>query len=370
MGLVLLNVAPGTSSVQLAEALAEMTAMLDDLAGGHVRELDGVSALELAESRDALAGLEILLGFGRRLFDPGIDRLPLTQAERPAFLSYLPKPQPFPAIPWAEPSEDNLGEADLLLQLTAPEPASVNRAAVEAWKLVIDRDLPLEFQAFYDGFGRPDGRGWLEFHDGVSNLHSTDRRAAIEAQGDPDWMKGGTYLAFLRLRIDLATWRSLGRTQQELMIGRDKLTGQALASSDREPGDAAAQADRSTNQFRDPPETLDPKLAASHLHRANQNRSSPYASAGLRIFRQGYDFLESIGPAGPRLGLNFISYQADLSTVQHLLHLPNWLGDVNLGGPSRDGVAGEVPMVSLIQGGLYAVPPRRQPFPGADIIRV
>jgi hypothetical protein len=105
------------------------------------------------------------------------------------------------------------------------------------------------------------------------------------------------------------------------------------------------------------------------VHRANQSRASPQAPAAHRIFRQGYDFLEDVGPDGPRLGLNFVSFQRDLGALQHLLHLPGWLGDVNFGGRADAG-PGEPPalgFVSLAGGGLYAVAPRARPFPGAAL---
>ena len=46
-------------------------------------------------------------------------------------------------------------------------------------------------------------------------------------------MRGGTYMAFLRLDVDLAAWRALSRAEQELAVGRDKLTGAALVAVDR-----------------------------------------------------------------------------------------------------------------------------------------
>lgn len=86
------------------------------------------------------------------------------------------------------------------------------------------------------------------------------------------------------------------------------------------------------------------------------------------MFRQGYDFLDGLGPDGPSLGLTFVSFQRNLSIVQHLLHLPGWLGDVNFGGRAERG-PDEPPaleFISLLAGGLYAVPPRAIPFAGAD----
>ena len=131
--------------------------------------------------------------------------------------------------------------------------------------------------------------------------------------------------------------------------------------------DGSTDAERA--DYDDPPQTTDPLIEASHTHRANQNRSSPHASAGLRIFRQGYDFLESIEGDGPRLGLNFVSFQSDLAMLQHLLHLPGWLGDANFGGPI-DPKPGEPPspqLISLLAGGFYACPPRGEPFAGVEL---
>jgi len=370
-GLVLLDVAAGTRPSELATALASATEMLTAFADGHVRELEGMSAAEFASSEAALQGLDILVAFGRRLFDQGQHDPPLTVLKRPPFLSYLPTSQPFPSLPWLDESELNRGESDILLQLSAPEPATVNRAVIEIWKLITDDALPLEMRAFFDGFGRPDGRGWLEFHDGVSNLRSSERLVAIEALGDPEWMKGGTYLAFLRLHVALASWRALSRSDQEGLIGRDKISGRPFDAP--EPHAERRGTGRDDPTFRDPPETLDPELTQSHIHRANQNRVSPHASAGLRIFRQGFDFLDSVGPDGPVLGLNFVSYQSDLSTIQHLLRLPSWLGDVNFAGAPlvpeepAGNRARQSPMITVSAGGFYAVPPTDGPFPGAGL---
>ena len=215
---------------------------------------------------------------------------------------------------------------------------------MEVWKLIEDEGLPLVPVASFEGFGRPDGRGWLEFHDGVTNMASSQRTGAIAAPADPPWMAGGTYMAFLRLRVDLRTWRALDRGDQELVVGRDKLTGSPLVAVRRDARGRARPVagpplprhptDEQLATRLDPPQTGDPLLEASHVHRANQNRASPEAPAALRIFRQGYDFLDAIGPDGPELGLNFVSFQSDLQTLQHVMHLPGWLADVNFGGPA------------------------------------
>lgn len=371
--LVLLDLAPGTTPGEAHDALARLMEMLGDLRGGQMRELARQPPEHACASAEQFAGLEVLLGVGRRLFDSERHAPPLTSAPRPEFLSWLPMGAPLAGLPWG--SDDPSGEADVALQLTAEHQAGVHCAAVEVWAFIADERLPLTVTTTFSGFGRQDGRGWLGFHDGVSNLETGQRLTAITAAPDPAWMAGGTYLAFLRLGIDLASWRSLDRARQELLVGRDKLSGTALIATTRDaegnirpvagPGPSAqGRAD-----WIDPPQTTDPLLEASHIHRANQNRSSASAPGGWRMFRQGYDFLDAIGPGGPVVGLNFVSFQRDLSVLRQVLHLPGWLGEVNFGGPAtpKPGEPVDPGFLSLRAGGFYAVPPRGDPFPGATL---
>ncbi|MGI8805032.1 MAG: Dyp-type peroxidase [Thermoleophilaceae bacterium] len=329
--LLLVNVRAGTPPAAAQDALHRVLASLDGT---------------LAEAPDLYEGTEALVGYGRRLF---AHEARLTDVPRPHHLAFLDqRVAAFPSLPWAREPPSNRAEADIALQLTGPNDAAVGCAAVEVADRIAADELPLDPVGLFSGFARPDGRGWLGFHDGVSNLPSEQRPEAVTAMGEPAWMAGGTYMTFLRLRIDLRRWRALPLEHQEKLVGRSRDSGRPL---DALGGEEA---------FRDPPETTSRELELSHVHRANQSRASPAAPAALRIYRQGYDFLDAIAPDGPELGLNFISFQADLATVQHLLHLPGWLGDVNFGGPP-----GSPSFITLADGGFYAVPPRAEPFPGA-----
>jgi deferrochelatase/peroxidase EfeB len=121
----------------------------------------------------------------------------------------------------------------------------------------------------------------------------SQRRAAVECIGDPHWNRGGTYLAFLRCEVDLGAWRKLSREEQKMLVGREMLTGCALEKVVAKDGkltpraspgcpamEGATPEDRDV--FRDPPETGDPIVEASHIHRANQNRAEPTTSAAHR----------------------------------------------------------------------------------------
>ncbi len=373
--LVILDVIRGALPREVRESLEAVYALLGELADGDVRALRGQPSDAVEATRNQFEGLDYLISYGRRLFDDQHHQPPLTSEQRPDFLVYLKQGAlAFPTIPWSEQHKD--GEGDIAVQLIGLHEAAVNAAAVEIWTLIQQERLPLEVRASYGGFGRLDGRGWLNFHDGVSNIEADQRRLAIEARGDPDWMRGGTYMAVLRFRVDLALWQRLPREQQELLIGRDKLTGAPLIAIERDesgserpvaaPPPGATPSAEASADWREPPQTLDKRLEAAHIHRANQNRASPAAAAGFRIFRQGYDFLDRIDHDGPRLGLQFVSFQHDLRVLQQLLHLPGWLGDANFGGPTASREATQ-PLITLIAGGFYAVPPMRSPFPGVGL---
>ena len=77
----------------------------------------------------------------------------------------------------------------------------------------------LEIVAVFSGSQRDDGRSWIDFHDGLSNLNPAERAEAIVigAGSDPPsaaWTINGSYLAFIRLGINLAIWRDLNDTKQ------------------------------------------------------------------------------------------------------------------------------------------------------------
>ena len=120
----------------------------------------------------------------------------------------------------------NMATEHFCVQVIADSKLATDRAVVETWKALADMAAPaLSVTTFYLGFQRNDRRSWIDFHDGLSNLRSEDREAviAIASGGDEGWAVGGTYLAFLRLAVDLVGWRRLSRVDQELAVGRDKL---------------------------------------------------------------------------------------------------------------------------------------------------
>lgn len=374
-----LDVRPGADPQDAHKAIGAVMAMLAALQAGRTRDLGAAS--------NPPGGFAAMLGYGTSFFDADRHQPALTGSERPAHLSCLRRDGPaFPAIPWADDSDQApllacSGEADLLLQFTGLSDHAVSRAAVEVSHLIRDDALPLVITGTLDGFLRDDGRSWIGFHDGVSNVEPSERPSVVTCPGDPDWNRGGTYLALLRLQLDLDTWRALSRTDQELIVGRDKLTGWPIGSVSLDDGQlrpvplstepvTTSTHWRMRDAYFNPPDTASAVLEASHTHRSNQNKGSGVTRAAHRIFRQGYEYLDSIGPEGTCLGLNFVSFQSDLQHVQQILGLKGWLGDANFGGRAggADGTGPRsVALATLCAGGFYAVPPRDVPFPGARL---
>lgn len=369
--LLLLNVRSGATPRQAKESLAEVWERVQLLRGELVADLRPPRLLVSSGAPEPPdPELTCLLGFGALLFE----RYP--QLERPKDLVRIEDQRaPFPRLPWVDEPDRAIGEADLALQFIAESELAVSRAVVETWMLIKAKSLKLDVVALHGGFNREDRRSWLGFHDGVGNIEPDRRREAIETRvgapvsEDPPWMDGGTYMGFLRLALDLDVWRRLKRFEQERSVGRDRETGCPLTritESSREVLDGCpGSPGPGSVEYRNPPPPsidLDDFAQFSHMNRANLNRPrGPIADRDNRIFRQGYEFLESLPGRRLRLGLNFVSFQRKISCLTSILTRDNWLGDANFGGNPSPA------LLKLIGAGHYAVPPADGPFPGADI---
>ena len=120
----------------------------------------------------------------------------------------------------------------------------IGQAITETWRTLSegkmgDNNQPIiSMTTFYTGFIRRDNRGWLGFHDGISNMNEEQRKIAIsigaaQVNANDDWIISGTFMAFIRIVIDLPNWWKLPLREQELMIGRDKTTGCPIIGIDK-----------------------------------------------------------------------------------------------------------------------------------------
>lgn len=385
--ILFLRAAPGLTAAEAGAALGSLWRLWRELAAGNVPDLPGHPV-----SPD---GLTVLVGYGPNAFTlPGARRAaPDALVRHGAFRSPLPAgggPVVIGSgLSYAPDVRLNPSTEDVAVQLIADTQLAVNRVVVETWKALHDLADPASGQAalsltgFFQGFQRDDGRSWVDFHDGVSNLRSDQRLDAIaikpSAVAEDAWVEAGTYLAFLRLTVDLAVWRRLGRPIQELLVGRDKLSGCAITSVDSGgapvplPGCPAAGGlevtDQGNEEFRQPPDVADPVVRQSHVQRANHHQGPVSDPSSLRIFRQGYEFLEPLDSApGFRAGLNFVSFQDTPERLTRMLRQPGWLGSTNFGGDPAAQPPGMDRLLAVRAGGIFLVPPvAGEEFPGASL---
>lgn len=386
---LLLSVASGASPAACKDALAKIWEMLTKLRDGVVRDLNPNARRgddPVGEVRMPADNLTCMISYGGRLFNRNAHPIPVVPtAPRPPLLQeFRLSSPPFPTIRWLPEPERRQVDGDIAFQFIADTDLAVNRAAIEVSKLITDLALPLKIVGMYEGFGRTDRRSWIDFHDGINTMSPDMRERALVVDDNLDipWMVNGTYLAFLKLAVDIAAWRRLTRDQQELIVGRQKVTGCPLTSTSVTSGTISGVtepgcANDGTMPANPSPEYLDPQrpssdtvLRVSHIHRTNLNRGAdPREPASNRFYRQGFEFLDVLPDGGLRVGLNFVSFQKDLARLLFVLRSSDWIGTANFGGPDSP-AAGEppnLPILGLVAGGFYAVPPLGNPFPGASL---
>lgn len=388
-GMLFLRAGAGFGATEVGNALVTLWEVWRDLKRGTVRDLPGHQVPD--------GGLTVLLGYGPQTF-----RLEGVRRALPGhFNTFRSFARPSATgggtllqgggINYADDIKENPAAAHVAVQFIADTALAVNRAIVETWKHLHDTQdngrKRLEFGGFCTGFQRDDGRSWIDFHDGLSNLKSEDRQAVLEISPDyspvgedDEWTYGGTYLAFIKLTVDLSSWRTLLRERQELLVGRDKLSGCPLVSTQPNaavPGCPATGThevgeDAANNVFREPPTLPETEQAlnSSHVQRANHHIDPFHDLTAQRIFRQGYEFLEAVdGSPQFRAGLNFVSFQNTPLKLFRVLVQQGWLGRVNFGGLENNQPGAFASLLSARAAGIFLVPPvvDGDSFPGESI---
>jgi deferrochelatase/peroxidase EfeB len=242
--------------------------------------------------------LTITFGIGPSLFElGGEDRFGLAD-RRPAPLRQLP---PLPA----EVIDAAISGGDLCVQACSDDPqvafhavrnlARIGRgAAVMRWAQL--------------GFGRTSTttraqdtpRNLMGLKDGTNNIRAEDgealERFVWAGSEAPPWLRGGTYLVARRIRMLIEVWDRAPLADQELTIGRAKLSGAPLTGSDEfDTPDLKARRDG---------EPVIPRDAHIRL-------AAPEAVGGTRLLRRGYSFTDGFDEVTGQLdaGLFFISFQ-------------------------------------------------------------
>lgn len=339
--------------------------------------------------------LSVLMGYGPNFFETvGLKkRKPLFLNEK--WLFQKPKQGGDPILPgvglkYADniPSDD-VGKADFIFQFIADTQLATNRPIVETWKLLrkIDNNMfqsPIVMRSFFTGFNRPDGRGWLGFHDGVSNLRSSERLRKIQIDRrdlNPDdyWTASGTYMAFLRMTIDITLWESIPVPDQEKIVGREKSTGCPLIRIDNRGKNIFAAGcpvpgtseiiDSGNKRFREYRPTYGVRNVYSNaISSPKMSHVGRMRNVPVQIFRQGYEFLEAIDNHPYfRVGLNFVSFQSGTDRLFRIIK--HGFDRVNFAGEPTKVIPGTDRLLSVQAAGIFLVPPfsRGEEFPGETI---
>ncbi len=258
---------------------------------------DTGEAMGLAATR-----LTVTFGFGPGLFEKdGVDRFGIA-ARRPAALVDLPA---F-ALDALNPLTS---DGDIGVQVCADDPQVAFHALRNLARIGRGTVLLRWSQA---GFGRTSStstaqetmRNLQGFKDGTNNLKAEDgalmdEHVWVGETDDPAWMRGGSYVVTRRIRMFIEVWDRSSLADQEVTIGRAKVSGAPLGgTAEFDPPDlGAVDADGS------------PVIAAN----AHIRLASPDENAGARLLRRGFSFTDGIDPRTGQLdaGLFFIAYQRD-----------------------------------------------------------
>jgi len=346
-----------------------------------------------------VGNLSVLIAYGSKIFE-----LPQSKKTRPSSFSasWNFKP-PAPegggeiavgsGISYSQDTHENHLLSDhVLFQFIADSEFYTKRACVEVWKAVskLEKNTGnsyLRIIGLYSGFQRADKRNWFGFHDGVSNLKSRERPNVISINSrslseSDKWAINGTFLAFIRIGLDLERWEQTPIAFQEISIGRDKLTGCPLVGVDKNmkpikvsrcpvPGTSEV-IDPGNEYFRDHPvygiSHGGKDLQLSHIGSTSPVDRIPVGDKkSLRIFRQGFEFLDaSKDQPGFMTGLNFVSFQNTPERLFKALTYRHMISQKILGSSSIPNLEH---FMSVYAGGVFFVPPlvQNEPFPGAQI---
>lgn len=148
------------------------------------------------------------------------------------WLHLYPEQQP---EPWPDFTENQASipvvSVDLLIQIRADRFDVIHIATQQIYHLLQQHvDLFEQVHAFR----YLDGRNLTGFHDCPDNPKGKLRRSCALISNEPkSFMSAGSYVYMLRYQYDLQRWQQLTMSEQEAVMGRNKLDGQLVPSAQR-----------------------------------------------------------------------------------------------------------------------------------------
>jgi len=289
------------SPAELRELMREWTRAAAEMSAGEM--IGDVNDLELAPPDDTgetvgllPSNLTVTFGFGPGLFEKR--GLGLGSRRPPAL-------QPLPPLPADELNGLESG-GDVCIQACSDDP-QVAFHAIRNLARIGRGTVAMRWSQL--GFGRTSTtsrsqdtpRNLMGFKDGTANIKAEDTAAMDRyvwvGDGDPAWMRGGTYMVTRRIRMLLEIWDRSSLEDQEQTIGRDKYSGAPLGGSDEfEP---LPLGEKQSSGLPTIPVDAHVRLASAQ------------ANDGERILRRGYSFTDGVDESLGELeaGLFFICFQ-------------------------------------------------------------
>ncbi len=285
---VSLNLRPTVTKVEMRNMMALLTDDIDRLSQGKP-----VLADPHPELISGPSGFTATIGFGSSLFA----KLGLEDKQPPGF-----KPLPEFGI---DRLEHEFSGGDLLLHISCDDPIFLSHAMR---MLVLDSQTFASVHFVQQGFAKPISddetrtrqRNLMGQIDGTENpkLGSGDFADLVWIADGPDWIRGGTTMVLRRIAMRLNTWDTLGRNEQEQVIGRTLDTGAPLSGiTESDIPDFNALDDSGLSAI--------PKFA--HIRRA-----TAYAPSE-RFFRRPFNYDLGFSNEGePQVGLLWTAYARNL----------------------------------------------------------
>lgn len=281
------------------------------------------------------ARLTITVGFGPTFFEKdGIDRYGVNSQRPPSFRD-LP---PF----FGDRLDPERSGGDICVQACADDP-QVAFHAVRNFARIGRGTVVMRWSQL--GFGRTAStsrsqgtpRNLMGLKDGTNNIKAEDTELLRDhvwanSSDGAAWMDGGTYLVARRIRMLIETWDRASLVDQEVTIGRHKISGAPLGrKKEHDPVDLDEVDERG-----DPVIPMD-----SHVRLA-----MPETNNGARMLRRGYSYTDGMDHLGQLdAGLFFIAFVRDIGKqfvpVQHQL--------------ARNDALNEY--IKHVGSGVYAIPP-------------